>query len=213
MTRASNAWWVSLVIAVVLAGCSFAWQGRVGFNLADEGFLWYGVERTAAGEVPLRDFQSYDPGRYYWCAAGRFIFGRELLAVRGSEAVAEVIGLWLGLLAATRLTRRWLALGVIGLMLTVWIFPSHKMFDHVLLLAGLWMTTRMVESPSARRILVAGAFAGLCVFFGRNHALYQGAAQCVLLLGLRWKLRGELPLSRVSLSGHWGYSWEFSRCF
>lgn len=196
MTRANIPGWASLLIAVVLTGYSFAWQGGVGFNVADEGFLWYGVERTVAGEVPLRDFQSYDPGRYYWCAAGTLLFGKSLIALRGSEAFAQVLGLWLGLLAATRLTRNWIVLCLIGLMLAVWMFPSHKMFDHVLLLAGIWIVTRMLEMPSPKRVLTAGAFVGLCVCFGRNHALYQGAAQGVLLLCLWLRLPAELPLSR-----------------
>ena len=140
-----------------------------------------------------------DPGRYYWCAAGRILFGRGLIALRGSEAIAQVLGLWLGLLAATRLTRNWILLGVIGLMLTIWMFPSHKMFDHVLLLAGIWVGTRMVEMPSPRRVMTAGAFVGLCAFFGRNHALYEGAAQCVLLVCLWVRLRAEVVLSRFAI--------------
>ncbi len=73
-----------------LHSCS---KGRVGFNPADEGFLWYGVQRTVAGEVPLRDFQSYEPARYYWCAAGALLLGQGLVAMRLSEAVAQAIEL------------------------------------------------------------------------------------------------------------------------
>src|SRR4029434_10308176 len=119
----------------------------------DEGFLWYGVQRTAAGEVPLRDFQSYDPGRYYWCAAGAAVFGRGLVALRLSEMFAQCVGLYFGLLAARRLTYHLGVLGAIGLMLTAWMFPSHKIFDHALLLTGIWMATRMVERPSRPRVI------------------------------------------------------------
>ena len=83
--------WHILLLAVVLAGCSFALQGRQGINLADEGFLWYGTQQTAHGKVPLRDFQSYDPGRYYWSAAGMHLFGEGLVSLRFSETVFQVL--------------------------------------------------------------------------------------------------------------------------
>jgi len=196
--RPFSPWWPTLLIAIVLAGVSFALQGYQGINLADEGFLWYGVQRTSAGDVPLRDFQSYDPGRYYWCAAGAAVFGRGLVALRLSEMFAQCVGLYFGLLAARRLTSNWGVLGAIGLMLTVWMFPSHKIFDHALLLTGIWMATRMVERPSRPRVIVAGAFVGLCTFFGRNHALYNGVAEFGLLLLLCFKMRAEVPFSQIA---------------
>ncbi len=194
MARPGSPWKLTLVFAVILAASSFALQGWQGFNISDEGFLWYGVQRTVAGEVPLRDFQSYDPGRYYWSAAVALGFGNGLVALRFSETIAEAIGLWLGLLAACRLSRNWLALLATGLMLTVWVFPSHKIFDHSLLLAGIWMATRLAEQPSRWRVVWGGVFIGLCAFFGRNHALYNGTAEFLLLLWLT--VRGELPPTR-----------------
>src|SRR5713226_33506 len=192
--------WSVFVLAIALAGVSFAMQGRQGVNLADEGFLWYGVQQTAHGKVPLRDFQSYDPGRYYWSAAGMFLFGKGLVALRFSETVFQVLGLWAGLLAASRLTQNWALLAAVGLMLTLWMFPSHKLFDHTLLLCGIWIAVRLIEEPSTARIFMAGCFVGLCVFFGRNHALYNFLAQAFLLLFLHFKLR---PLLSMSYLGMW----------
>jgi len=48
--------WGVLLLAIVLAGVSFAVQRQQGIDLADEGFLWYGAQQTAHGKVPLRDF-------------------------------------------------------------------------------------------------------------------------------------------------------------
>jgi hypothetical protein len=191
--------WHILLLAVVLAGCSFALQGRQGVNLADEGFLWYGVQRTVAGEVPLRDFQSYDPGRYYWSAAGTFLFGDGLVALRFSETVFQVFGLWAGLLAASRVAQNWVLLAAVGLMLTLWMFPSHKLFDHTLLLCGIWIAVRLIEEQSPSRIFAASLFVGLCVFFGRNHALYNFLAQASLLLLLHFKMRPPLSVSYLAI--------------
>jgi hypothetical protein len=191
--------WRALLLAVVLAGCSFLLQGRQGLNLADEGFLWYGVQQTAIGQVPLRDFQSYDPGRYYWGAAGVFLFGKGLVALRFSEAVFQAIGLWAGLLAASRVVRNWVMLVPVGLMLTLWMFPSHKLFDHTLLLVGIWLAVRLIEQPSRGRVFVAGLFVGLCAFFGRNHALYNFVADAGLLFLLCLKTPQEAPPSRLAV--------------
>ncbi len=189
--------WIILLLAIALGGSSFLLQARSGINLADEGFLWYGAQQTAHGEVPLRDFQSYDPGRYYWSAAGTFLFGKGLLALRFSETIFQIIGLWAGLLAATRIARSWTMLVAIGAMLTTWMFPSHKLFDHSLLLCGIWFATRIIEEPSSARIFAGGLFTGLCVFFGRNHALYNLLAQGFILLLLFVKVRQRFQFFRI----------------
>jgi hypothetical protein len=192
--------WGVLLLAIVLAGASFAVQGRQGISLIDEGFLWYGAQQTAHGKVPLRDFQSYDPGRYYWSAAGMRLFGEGIVSLRFSETLFQILGLWAGLLAASRVAQNWALLASVGLMLTIWMFPSHKLFDITLLLCGIWIAVRLIEEPSPARIFAAGFFVGLCVFFGRNHALYNFLAQASLLLFLHFKLG---PLLSISHLGMW----------
>ena len=183
-------------LALIFSAVSFLINGFNGLNIADEGFLWYGVQRTMEGEVPLRDFQSYDPGRYYWSAALALIFGKGLVALRFSEAVFQLLGIWAGLLAAARLCRTWMAQIAVGLALTVWMFPSHKLFDHTLLLVGLWLATRMLEKSTLKNVFIVGIYIGLCTFFGRNHALYQGLGSGALLFLLWIKQREEVPFSR-----------------
>src|SRR4030095_1128432 len=191
--------WGVLLLAIVLAGASFAVQGRQGISLIDEGFLWYGAQQTAHAKVPLRDFQSYDPGRYYWSAAGMRLFGEGAVSLRFSETLFQILGLWAGLLAASRVIQNWTLLVAVGVMLTLWMFPSHKLFDSALLLCGIWIAVRLIEEPSSARIFTAGFFVGLCVFFGRNHALYNFLAQASLLLFLHFKVGPLLPISHLGM--------------
>jgi len=54
-----------VILAASLSGLSFYIQNNIGINLADEGYILYGVVQTAAGKVPIRNFHAYDSGRYY----------------------------------------------------------------------------------------------------------------------------------------------------
>jgi hypothetical protein len=171
-----------LLLALSLAGASFLAQGRIGFNIADEGFLWYGAVATAHGDVPLRDFYSYDPGRYYWAAAWARLLGDGILALRLSTAIFAAIGLWLGLLAARRVvTGRW-ALVLAGAMLLAWMSPRHKLFEPSVAMAAVWAGARLAERPSRGRHFAAGVLVGLAGFLGKNLGLYCGVALLALIL-------------------------------
>ena len=68
-------WLYTAALSVCLIGITYIIQGNIDINLADEGYLWYGSLQTSIGQVPLLDFQSYDPGRYYWVALWFKLFG------------------------------------------------------------------------------------------------------------------------------------------
>jgi hypothetical protein len=177
-------------LALALAGINYALNGNGAMHLQDEGFLWYGVVHTLQGQVPLRDFRSYDPGRYYWCAAWGVIFGDGFLALRLSCALFQAVGLTFGLLAARRaVSNRWM-LVPIGLILAVWFFPPEKPFEAGIAMASVFAAVKLVEKPSAARHLAAGIAVGITGFFGRNLGLYSGLAFLALITFLRWKLGG-----------------------
>jgi hypothetical protein len=169
-----------LALALVGAACFAQW--RIDFNIADEGFLWYGAIATAHGQVPLRDFFSYDPGRYYWAAAWAPLLGDDILALRLSTAIFQALGLFLGLLAARRVLDRPWMLAVAGAVLVVWMIPRHKVFEPSVAMAAVWMGARLLERPSVRRHFAAGLLAGPAVFMGKNLGLYCLAAMAGLVL-------------------------------
>jgi len=55
---------------------------KYGFNIADEGVPLSGALRIMHGEVPLKDFQGYMPGVYYFYYAILKVFGMDILTVR-----------------------------------------------------------------------------------------------------------------------------------
>jgi hypothetical protein len=178
--------WRSIAMIGLLAGAVvsalYGLTAHLHLDLFDEGFLWYGVLRTAAGEVPGLDFQAYDPARYYWGAAWSFLLGDGILALRLSTAIFQALGLFAGLLAARRIVTRPYLLVPVALVLGAWMFPRHKLFEPSLALMAILLATRMLERPSRRRCLVAGAFVGIAAVFGRNHGVYCGAGFLLAIL-------------------------------
>ncbi len=180
--------WAAALALLVCGGFQLAFA-RYGLNLRDEGYLWYGVVRVLAGEVPLRDFQSYDPGRYYWCAALAPLVGRGILGLRIAAAVFAGCATFLGLLALGRVVRSRIALALAAVLFQAWMFPSHKLFEHGITLGAIWIGVRLLERPDRSRSFACGVFAGAMALFGRNHGIYLVAIFLALLAYERWKSR------------------------
>ena len=175
---------VPVLLAAALAGGLYLLQGRIDFNVADEGFLWEGAVLTAHGKVPLRDFYSYDPGRYYWLAAWSKIFGDGILALRGATAIFQAGGLLCGLLAARRVLPRAWQLVPVGLLLALWMGPRHKLFEPAVAMAAVWVGVRLLEAPTRARHFQAGVLIGLAGVMGKNHGGYALLALLALVLFL-----------------------------
>ena len=177
-----------MILSLSLVALSTLLHYNIGLNLTNEGYLWYGSVQTLAGKVPMRDFRSYDPGRYYWCAGWMKLLGEGIISLRISNAIFQTIGLTLGLLAIRRVIRSWLLMVVAGSILLMWMTPRYKVIDSSLAMAGVFFAVRLLEKPSSRRFLISGIFVGLAGFLGRNHGLYNFLAFLTLILFIRYKL-------------------------
>lgn len=178
---------VAVLVSALLVSTFHLLLGHHNINLRDEGYLWYGVLAVQGGEVPFRDFQSYDPGRYYWCAALSTVFGDGLVGLRASVAVFQAVGMVFGLLVLRRVLRSDAWMLPAGFLLLLWMFPRHKLFEQSITLVALWSAVRLIELSDRRRFLVAGVVVGLAAFFGRNHGLYLASAFGALALFLMWR--------------------------
>ncbi len=170
-------------------GILTGFEYKIGISLSDEGFLWYGTQRVAKGEVPLRDFQSYEPGRYYWGAAWSKLLGTGLVALRVSTAIFAAIGMACGLMIARRLRLNTFEMVFLAALQAVWLYPRYKAFDSAIVLVSVLVATRLIENPCVSTHFQAGLFTGMAGFFGRNHALYAIATYFLLILIM--KVRGE----------------------
>lgn len=188
------------LVAAVATALVFLAQAHIGLAPQEEGYLWYGVDAFARGEWPIRDFRSYDPGRYVWCAAWSPVFGGGILGLRAACALFACIGLTAGLLVARRVlpSRAWLA--PIAVLIALWQFPGWRPFESSLSLVATYCAMRLFQGSSARTAFACGVFTGIAAIFGRNHGLYAGVALVlVLAMGFRAGNREHIARRIVAL--------------
>lgn len=190
----------AVVISVVLCGLVAAvdiWIGWTDLALTDEGYLWYGTQRVLDGEWPVKDFYSYDPGRYIWSAAWLFLFGDSILALRIASWIFAAVGLTCGLLVAERVVRSTKGLVTVAILLIAWMVPRHKRIDCVLPLAAILAAVSLIERRDTRSHIRAGIVAGVIAFFGRNHGFYA----IVGLIAVTWFVAPPQRLAFVKRLG------------
>ncbi len=162
--------------------------------MADEGYLWYGVLRIRHGEVPQRDFRSYEPGRYLWCGLFSLVFGRSLGAVRLATHAFYALCLGVALVTLRRVGLSGLELFLTAVLLAAWAHPMHKLYEPGLLLLGFSTSTWLALLPSPLTAALAGGAIGLAMLFGFNYFLYLGAAVVLLFVTAGGLATLALPL-------------------
>ena len=197
-------WFVWISLSLLAAAAMLILEGRKGFGLSDEGFLWYGVQRVLAGDVPLRDFMAYDPGRYYAAAALMKPWANDgIFALRTALAVVQSLALCLALALVMRGRRGpsvpWLALSLVTL--AVWMFPRHRMFDITISLLLMFALTLWVARPTMFRCVTAGVVVGLAAVFGKNHGVYGAVASLGVIAYLAVQRPSSFPRPLPALLG------------
>jgi hypothetical protein len=148
-------------------------------NLADEGFLWYGAQRVLHGEIPIKDFQSYDPGRYYFVSLFMQLRANTgLLSVHIALAAVQAVGLLVAILlvakslpAGKRMPSA-IYLLLSALTIVAWMYPRHKLFDLTISVVFIATIAWFACKPTTLRYFLTGAVIGFAAVFGRNHGVY-----------------------------------------
>jgi len=187
----------SSAVAVAIGLVLLAWlpQARYGWGNWDEGYLWYGVREVLKGAVPIRDFLSYDPGRYYWSAALSWAIGDDgLLATKAAAALFQLVGLSAGLVVLWRASADPWVRGLGAFALCAWMWPWFRVYDCAAAMLLIAAAAALVADPAPRRAFVAGLLLGALAIVGRNHGAYGAVGTgAALLLGLH--ARGDRALA------------------
>jgi hypothetical protein len=194
-----RSWHTAALLALLLAALSFSLQGWVGLSLSDEGYLWYGMQRVLAGDMPIRDFDAYDPARYYWLAAVSKIWGDDgVIAMRAGIASMQAVALFVAivLIARDAKERDAVFLLVAAVILVLWMLPRHKQIDITYSVLTLGTIALLLQRPNGARWLLLGIVVGLAAVAGRNHGVYAVFGSLLALGYLALRCHGASPLYR-----------------
>ena len=189
---------VRLFISIIVVSILFMWLGHQRFDFNGEGYLWYGVQRTMLGEIPIRDFSSYDIGRYYWVAAILYLYGNMgIIELRFAVAIFQIIGLFVALnLIHTKTKKQDLFLlcaSIVILCVWILIISHHKAFDATCSIILIAIFSHLIEAPTYKRYFLTGIVIGIVAVFGRNHGMYGVLGAIITILYLEvshkdWKV-------------------------
>ncbi len=178
------------ILSFFIVFALFVWQGNKGFNLGDEGFLWYGAQQVMLGDVPIRDFMAYDPGRYYWSAGVMKLLGDNgIMQLRIAIAIFQALGLFVSLLLIAqtikpRSKEQYLFILLSAIILVIWMHPRHKIFDISLSIFLVGSLAFLIQNPNLKRYFYSGICLGLVAVFGRNHGVYGAFASILAIFWL-----------------------------
>ena len=164
-------------LAIVGLACFFFLfaQRHIGLSLMDEGFLWYGAQRILHGELPLRDFQAYDPARYYWSAGWMYLLGDNgIVTLRLGNAILAAMTAMLAVFSVNiGMPDRRVAFNIAaGVVFIIWLVPDFKVADSFAAILLLFSSVRLIERPTSARYFQGGICLGIAAAIGINHALY-----------------------------------------
>src|SRR5579863_7576626 len=104
------------------------------------------------GHVPVRDFESYEPGRYYWGALFFWLLrDHGIVTLRLALASFGAVGIGCALLTLRRVIPEIPLLALAGVIFALWMEPRFRVFEITLSLAAVLVGVRLLEAPTARR--------------------------------------------------------------
>jgi len=178
-----------LLISCIIAASWGMWSWNYGLDFRDEGFLWYGVQRTLRGEVPVRDFMAYDVGRYYLAAGMAFLLGDGLAPLRWTSVLVEAILLVMALhvvkpaLPSRRVSSTFFLL-FLAVLVVLWIYPYYKVYDHLAAVAAVLLARNSLNRRQQDAWFWTGVGVGVLALVGRNHGVYGVITIMLVLAGL-----------------------------
>lgn len=202
---------LAILVGTLLTAAWIACTWRYGFDLADEGYYWYGAQRLLHGDMPMRDFMAYDIGRYAWTAALMRQLGDDgIFGARMGAGLYQLLTVPVGVLVALRAASgqhgqlgnlgKIILAAMVTALLNLWVYPYYKVFDYGTSILIVAMLVLMMTSQRARSWFAAGLILGVAAMMGRNHGVYGAFAALLLAAFLLLKQERRAVLAKPMLA-------------
>lgn len=151
-----------------------------GLNPADESYLIYGTLNLMNGHVPIRDFRSYDPGRYLFCAIFFVLLGPGYISARIAMVFLSTLTV-----VAVALFTLWFSgsatvAAITGCLSVLWLLPNYKQGE--ILLSVLITVGITLVALGSNGTLLCVAVAAIAAIYAHNILVYIGTAGLLFLL-------------------------------
>lgn len=173
--------YICLGLAICTAGAVLgSLHFYYGFNLSDEGFYWHGAELTYYGKTPVKDFFSYEPGRYYWTAAVFRLLGSHsnkagrLASIAFGSVVYGVCTTYVAnwYLNENSKPKRIFAACGLAAVASIWTFPYYRVYDNACACLTFTGCVAIQKQKRQNHKAAIAYLLGMTTFIGRNHGLY-----------------------------------------
>jgi hypothetical protein len=172
---------ISLIIGLLSLAYYLSYYRYLEVDV-DEGLLIQGADRALDGQVPLKDFHQYMPGRYYLLAVWFLIFGKSVAVARLLLVVVHTLKNILMFHVARRLLPLPFSLIPVGMMLILPGFWVKADISSVLLLNILFLLKFLRPPHRTRHLIFLGLSVGFSVMFREDMAGYSFLTVAVVLL-------------------------------
>jgi hypothetical protein len=172
---------ISLIIGMLSLGYYLSYYKYLEVDV-DEGLLIQGADRALDGQLPLKDFHQYMPGRYYLLAVWFLVFGKSIATARILLVLVHTLKNILMFHVARRLLPLPFSLIPVGLMLLLPGFWVKADISSILLLNTYFLLKFLTPPHRMRHLIVLGLSVGFSVLFREDMAAYSFLTVAVILL-------------------------------
>ena len=92
---------------------------------------------------------------------------------------------------------RWIFAVLVSVVLTIWVDPYYKVYDHATSILIVAMLVLMLKIAKPREWFLAGVCLGISAIFGRNHGVYGAAAVFFVVAVLLLKSTSRQSISKA----------------